>query len=151
MVGLGLLMILVGLTGVYLHRRSRLYDSRPFQRFVLMMGPSGVVSLLAGWFTTEIGRQPWVIYGVMRTSDGLSSVSAQQVGISLMIFVMSYFVVFGVGIYYLLKLMIKGPHHVETYEIEAAEESGPGHFRTPMRPLSGADDELDDSMGERSL
>jgi cytochrome d ubiquinol oxidase subunit I len=73
------------------------------------MGPSGLVALLAGWCTTEIGRQPWIVYGLMRTADAVSPVSAEQLGISLVLFVVVYFVVFGAGTGYLLKLIAKGP------------------------------------------
>jgi cytochrome d ubiquinol oxidase subunit I len=66
--------------------------------------------LLAGWITTEAGRQPWVVYGVLRTADAVSPLSSQQVGTSLLIFIIVYFLVFGSGIYYMLKLMAKGPH-----------------------------------------
>ena len=73
------------------------------------MGPTGFITLLAGWVTTEAGRQPWVVYGVMRTSQAVSPLTTQQVGISLMTFVIVYFLVFGTGIYYMLKLMRAGP------------------------------------------
>jgi cytochrome bd ubiquinol oxidase subunit I len=76
---------------------------------VLCMGPSGFITLLAGWITTEAGRQPWVVYGVMRTADAVSPVTAQQVGVSLLAFVIVYSIVFGTGIYYLLKLLRQGP------------------------------------------
>ena len=109
MVGLGLLMIAMAVIARILNRRGRLYDAKWFHRFVLLMGPSGVVSLLAGWVTTEVGRQPWVVYGVMRTAQAASPLSAQQVGVSLMAFVVVYFAVFGTGVYYLLKLMRNGP------------------------------------------
>ena len=105
------------------------------------MGPSGFIALLAGWFTTEVGRQPWVIYGVMRTKDALSPVSAEQVGLTLIIFVVVYCIVFGIGIYYMLKLMHKGPEFIHS---TAEEVGGVGHFKTPMRPLSAADDFIDD-------
>jgi cytochrome d ubiquinol oxidase subunit I len=110
MVGLGLLMIVLAVTAWILHRRGRLYDSAWFHRFAVLMGPSGFVTLLAGWVTTEVGRQPWVVYGVMRTSQAASPLSAQQVGLSLMAFVVVYFLVFGTGIYYMLKLMRAGPN-----------------------------------------
>jgi cytochrome d ubiquinol oxidase subunit I len=113
MVGLGSLMILLALIGLWLRRGGRLYRSRAFQRFALLMAPSGFVALLAGWFTTEIGRQPWIVYGLMRTADAVSPVSAQQLGISLALFVVVYFVVFGAGTGYLLKLIAKGPQHGE--------------------------------------
>lgn len=145
MVGLGLLMILMGVLSLYLRKTKRLYESKWFQRFALLMGGSGFISLLAGWFTTEVGRQPWVVYGVMRTKDALSPVSAEQVGLTLIIFVLVYFVVFGVGIYYMLKLMKQGPSfsHVDTLEA-----TGVGHFKTPMRPLSGADEPLEGQSTE---
>ncbi len=72
MVGLGLLMIFTGLCSLWLRRNDRIYQSRPFLYMVLWMGPSGLVAILAGWFTTEIGRQPWVVYGLMRTADASS-------------------------------------------------------------------------------
>ena len=109
MVGLGLLMIALAVIAWRLDRRGRLYDTAWFHRFAVLMGPSGFVTLLAGWVTTEVGRQPWVVYGVMRTSQAVSPLSAQQVGIPLMAFVVVYFLVFGTGIYYMLKLMHAGP------------------------------------------
>jgi cytochrome d ubiquinol oxidase subunit I len=109
MVGLGLLMIVLAIIARILDRRDRLYDAAWFHRFVVLMGPSGFITLLAGWVTTEVGRQPWVVYGVMRTSQAASPLTAQQVGLSLMAFVVVYFVVFGTGIYYLFKLMHAGP------------------------------------------
>ena len=71
--------------------------------------PTGFVSLLAGWVTTEAGRQPWVVYGVMRTAHAVSPLSVQQVSLSMMTFVIVYFLVFGTGVYYMLKLMKAGP------------------------------------------
>jgi cytochrome bd ubiquinol oxidase subunit I len=109
MAGLGMLMIVMSVLALILLRRGRLYDAKWFHRFAVAMGPSGFVSLLAGWVTTEVGRQPWVVYGVMRTSQALSPLTSQQVGISLMTFVVVYFLVFGTGVYYLLKLLRKGP------------------------------------------
>jgi cytochrome d ubiquinol oxidase subunit I len=109
MVGVGLLMLLFGLLGLVLRLRHTLYDTRWFQRFALAMGPSGLLALLAGWITTEVGRQPWVVYGVLRTADALSPLSSQQVGTSLLILVIVYFLVFGTGVFYMLKLMAKGP------------------------------------------
>lgn len=109
MVGLGVLMIALAVTAWFLDRRGRLYDAAWFHRFALLMSPTGFVTLLAGWVTTEVGRQPWVVYGVMRTSQAMSPLSAQQVGLSLMAFVVVYFLVFGTGIYYMLKLMHAGP------------------------------------------
>ncbi|PAJ80061.1 cytochrome ubiquinol oxidase subunit I [Burkholderia ubonensis] len=109
MAGLGMLMLLTALLGLLLRKGGRLYETRWFQWFVLGMGPSGIVALLAGWITTEVGRQPWTVYGVLRTADSVAPLSAQQVGVSLLIFVVVYFLVFGTGVYYMLKLMKHGP------------------------------------------
>ncbi len=109
MVGLGLLMLLTAVLGLVLRKRGRLYEARWFQRFVLYMGPSGLIALLAGWVTTEVGRQPWTVYGILRTEDSVAPVNAQLAGVSLLIFVIVYFAVFGTGVYYMLKLMHRGP------------------------------------------
>lgn len=138
MVGLGVLMILLAAIGVWLHRGGRIYTSRPFLKFAVAMGPAGLVAILAGWFTTEVGRQPWVIYGVMRTSEGVSAHDASQVGFTLALFVVVYFAVFGAGTVYLLRILGKGP---EIGEARDAPQGGPGQQRTPMRPLSAANEE----------
>jgi len=109
MVGLGMLMLLTAALGLLLRKRGRLYETRWFQRLVLAMGPSGLIALLAGWITTEVGRQPWTVYGVLRTEYSVSPIASQQAGVSLLIFVIVYFMVFGMGVYYMLKLMKRGP------------------------------------------
>lgn len=109
MAGLGMLMLLTALIGLVLRLRGRLYETRWYQRLVVCMGPSGVVALLAGWATTEVGRQPWTVYGVLRTADAVSSVDSKQIGVSLLIFVVVYFLVFGTGVFYMLKMMKRGP------------------------------------------
>lgn len=132
MVGLGLLMIALALWGVWALWRGRLYQSRGLQRFALLMGPSGLVALLAGWYTTEIGRQPWIIHGLMRTADAVTPHSTAEVGFALALFVIVYFIVFGAGIVYVLRLIRKGP------QSEEPNEGGPGESRTPARPISAA-------------
>jgi cytochrome d ubiquinol oxidase subunit I len=143
MVSLGLLMILLGLLGLLLRKGDRVYENKWFLRFAVLMGASGYISLLAGWVTTEVGRQPWVVYGMLRTKDAISPVSADQVGITLLTFVAVYFVVFGVGIYYMLKLMKQGPT-----SSPAVSAGGVGQFHTPMRPLSGADEALESNRDQ---
>ncbi|MCG6343608.1 cytochrome ubiquinol oxidase subunit I [Vibrio fluvialis] len=113
MAGLGMLMILSALTALWLRRKGKLYDTKLFHRFVLLMGPSGLIALLAGWFTTEIGRQPWVVYGMMRTRDAASNHDVLQMSITLALFVTIYFSVFTVGITYMMRLVGKGPTAVE--------------------------------------
>ena len=138
MVGLGVLMILMAVLGAWLRKTDKFYDSVWLHRFALYMGPSGFIALLAGWFTTEVGRQPWVVYGILRTKDTLSPVSAEQVGLTLIIFVMVYFIVFGVGIFYMLKLMRKGPEF-----IHSAPHSEQAVIQASKRPLSTIDEESD--------
>ena len=109
MVGLGFLMVATGVVGLWLRFGARLYDSRPFARLCLAMGPSGFVALLAGWFVTEVGRQPYTVYGLLRTADSVSPVASPAVAGSLVAFVLVYLVVFGAGIWYLLRLMRVDP------------------------------------------
>jgi len=135
MVGLGLLMIVLSLLALLARWRGRLYGSHFLLRFALYMGPAGLVAILAGWMTTEIGRQPWIVYGLMRTSDAVSSHGAAPVALTLAIFIVVYFTVFGAGTWYGLKIIAKGP---ETGESNQPVEGGPGESRTPARPLSAA-------------
>jgi len=109
MAALGMLMILLALIGLTLRRHHRIYESQFFQRCMLAMGPAGFITLLAGWVTTEAGRQPWVVYGVLRTAQAVSPVTQQDVSVSLMVFVVAYFLVFCTGIYYIFKLLRLGP------------------------------------------
>jgi cytochrome bd ubiquinol oxidase subunit I len=109
MVVIGLAMVLTGLMAAWLHWRKRLFTTRWFQRWVMLMTPSGFIAVLAGWFVTEIGRQPYVVYGVMRTADGVSPVLGEQVAFSLLAFIVVYTLVFGAGSYYILRLIAKGP------------------------------------------
>ncbi|MGE5385123.1 MAG: cytochrome ubiquinol oxidase subunit I [Betaproteobacteria bacterium] len=147
MVGLGFLMIGLGLAGAWLAWRNRIAVSRPFLRLALLMGPAGLVALLAGWLTTEIGRQPWIIYGIMRTADAVSAHGAGQVSLTLALFVVVYFAVFGAGTAYILRLIGKGP---VPHEGELPSPGGPGQPRQQMRPLSAAhESETELPTGER--
>jgi cytochrome d ubiquinol oxidase subunit I len=96
--------------------------------------------MLAGWYTTEIGRQPWLIQGVMRTADGVSAHTGSELGFTLATFVIVYVVVFGAGTVYALRLIRKGP---QVREGELPTPGGAGRPRQPMRPLSGAYDDTD--------
>jgi cytochrome d ubiquinol oxidase subunit I len=110
MVGIGVAMLGLGLWSLLARARDRLYDWRWMHRAALLMGPSGFVAVIAGWVTTEVGRQPWVIYGLLRTADARSPIAAEAVGASLLAFVLVYFAVFGAGTWYILRLMGKPPH-----------------------------------------
>jgi cytochrome d ubiquinol oxidase subunit I len=114
MVGIGFLMVTLGMLSLYARWRRRLYEWPLLHRFAVAMGPSGLVAVLAGWITTEVGRQPWTIYGLMRTAESASPLAAPAVAASLVAFVVVYFAVFGAGVLYILKLMSKAPGAHET-------------------------------------
>jgi len=141
MAGLGMLMILLGVVSLWLRYRNRLYTSRPFLWFALLMGPSGLIALLAGWFTTEIGRQPWVVYGLLRTKDAVSAHGDMHMSISLIAFIVVYTSVFGVGYTYLFNLIKKGPKQGEGDD-HHEPEGGPGTRHTQARPLSAVKEKL---------
>ncbi|HDU4416776.1 TPA: cytochrome ubiquinol oxidase subunit I [Klebsiella aerogenes] len=138
MAGLGMLMVLLGVVSAWLRWRGRLYTSKQFLRFSLLMGPSGLVALLAGWFTTEIGRQPWVVYGVQRTRDAVSAHGDLHMSLSLLAFIVVYASVFGVGYVYLIRLIKKGPESAHTPE-------DPTQNQTPARPLSAVREPMNTS------
>lgn len=109
MVGLGLAMIALGVWGAWLMARKRLDQSTWFLRAAVAMGPAGFVAVIAGWIVAEVGRQPWTIYGVLRTAESGSPVGAGQVSASLLAFMVIYAVVFSAGAIYILRLIDKGP------------------------------------------
>lgn len=142
MVGLGLLMIALALWGTWLRRGGRIWTNKYLHRFSIWMGPAGIIAILAGWYTTEIGRQPWTVYGLLRTADAVSAHSAVQLSVTLVVFVVVYLIVFGAGIAYLLRLirLVPGMH-----ETKHPLSGGPGQERQPMRPLSAADSMTEDT------
>lgn len=146
MVGLGMLMLLLGLSSAWLRLRGRLFQSPLFLRFAVLMGPAGLVAILAGWITTEMGRQPWVVYGVMRTRDAVSNHSALELTTTLIVFVVMYFAVFGTGITYMLKLIGKGPLDDTPHEPGGDALYGTPLNRRPSRPLSAAPDGIDPAI-----
>ena len=149
MVGIGFLMLGLGLLSLVARLRGRLHDWRWLHRFALVMGPSGFVAVIAGWVTTEVGRQPWVIYGLLRTSEAVSPIAAPAVTGSLIAFVLVYFTVFAAGTLYILRLMARAPGEGEQAEPPAPIRSagitpaaalarGGEPFDTPVRRGSPA-------------
>jgi cytochrome d ubiquinol oxidase subunit I len=118
MVGLGFLMAGLGLLSLVARFAKRLYDWPLLHRFALVMGPAGFVAVIAGWVTTEVGRQPYTVYRLLRTADSVSPLAAPAVTASLVAFVLVYFAVFGIGAWYILKLMAHAP---QPHEPELAE------------------------------
>ena len=124
MVGLGTLMVLVGAVSLLLRWRGGLYDAPWFHRAAMVMGPSGFIAVLAGWVTTEVGRQPYTIYGLLTTSDSLAPVAAPAVAASFLAFVVVYFALFGFGTLYILKMMNKPPGTLEPLDAGPTRTAG---------------------------
>ena len=132
MVAIGLAMLAAAWLGAVQLARGRLEKSPRLLKAFTWLGPSGFIALLAGWFTTEIGRQPYVVYGSLRTADAVSALPGASVATTLALFVVVYGGVFGAGLYYLGRLVRTGPQHVAIggraarplgVPIEALEES----------------------------
>jgi len=109
MVGMGLLMVTTGVIAAVLFLRKRLFDSRWFQIWCMALTPSGFIAVLTGWFVTEIGRQPYIVYELLQTSEAVSPVVGPNIAVSLLAFIATYTFVFGAGSYYILHLIAKGP------------------------------------------
>ena len=105
MVGIGFAMLGIGLWSLIGRFRKKLYDWHWFHRAAILMGPSGFVAVIAGWVTTEVGRQPYTVYGLLTTAESASPLAAPAVAASLLAFVVVYFVMFGAGTVYILRLM----------------------------------------------
>ncbi len=144
MVGIGFAMLAVVAWGAWLWRRGRLLESRGWLRVASWMLPSGFVAVLAGWTVTEVGRQPWVVYGVLRTADAVTpSLTGQDVALSLAGYVLAYLVIFGGGFVLLRRMVRAGP-----VPATVAAGGAQGHVKgdagaldeRPKRPLSAAVD-----------
>ncbi|GBU15879.1 MULTISPECIES: cytochrome ubiquinol oxidase subunit I [Methylobacterium] len=113
MVALGFAMLGLGLWSLWARVKGRLYAMPWLHRAAVAMGPAGFVAVLAGWITTEVGRQPYTVYGLLRTADSVSPLQAPAVAASLVAFVLVYFAVFGMGVLYILRLMAHAPQGAE--------------------------------------
>jgi cytochrome d ubiquinol oxidase subunit I len=116
---LGLAMLTLGLWSLVARVRRRLYDSPLLLRAAVLLSPAGFVAVIAGWVTTEVGRQPYTVYGELLTADSLSPLAAPAVATSLAVFATVYFIVFGMGAAYLLGMMSRMP---------SASEAEPPHI-----------------------
>jgi cytochrome d ubiquinol oxidase subunit I len=141
MVAIGLALITMGLTGALLWWRGKLFTTRWYLHIAARAWWLGFVAILAGWLTTESGRQPYVAYGILRTDQALSPVSAATVATSLTLFVLVYCVLFSIGIYYIHRLIWNGPKG-EAVEPVALPQG------LPNRPLSVADAPTRESRGQ---
>ncbi|HUQ35429.1 MAG TPA: cytochrome ubiquinol oxidase subunit I [Aestuariivirga sp.] len=122
MVGIGFAMLGIGLWSLLRRlQKGKLYEDRWLHRVALLMTPSGFVAVLAGWITTEVGRQPYTVYGLLTTAQSASPIAAPAVATSLVAFIIVYFFVFGAGVFYILRLCSKSPDRVDP------EMHGPSH------------------------
>ena len=118
MVGIGVVMLFIGWVGALLTWRSEITKHPWFLKLCFLSGPLGFIAVITGWFTAEIGRQPYTVYGLLRTVDSVSPVTAGAVGTSLIVFVFVYAIVFTAGSYYLFRLAWAGPSEGEPPVLE---------------------------------
>ncbi|HMM56000.1 MAG: cytochrome ubiquinol oxidase subunit I [Xanthomonadales bacterium PRO7] len=135
MVGLGFAMLAVAWIGLWMLRRGTAFTSRWYLRAWMVMTPSGFVALVLGWWVAEVGRQPWVVYDVLRTADAVSpNITSGSVFASLTTYIATYLLLFGFATWYLIKMLRAGP-------VTAPPRRG---VQTAARPLSLGDEELGD-------
>jgi cytochrome d ubiquinol oxidase subunit I len=141
MVGIGLLMIAVAVTGLILRRKGRIYEQRLFLKALAAIIPLPFAAVLAGWIVTESGRSPWLVYGMMTHAEGLTpSLTGPMALFTLIGYALVYGVVFYAGIYYLTRVVRNGMLPEE--ERETTDEN----FKRPMRPMSAAHTPFDDDV-----
>jgi cytochrome bd ubiquinol oxidase subunit I len=138
MVAIGMTMIAIGGIGAFLWWRKALFHTGWYLRALTYAWPLGFIAILAGWWVTETGRQPFIIYGVLRTLDAVSAVSFAAVLTSLILFVLVYSSVFSMGILYINKLIEKGP----------AGKAADAPDALPSRPLAAAQGAARDALGK---
>ena len=128
MVGIGVIMLLVVVIGQLLQLRGRLWDSVWFLRLCQLVAPLGFVAVVAGWITTEVGRQPWTVYGLLRTADSVSpSLTGANVAWSLAFYVLVYLIMFPTGIAFMAGLVRRGPQRPDAEAPPLEIESGRPH------------------------
>jgi len=139
MVGIGLLMIAIGFVGVFLWWRRTVFSTQWYLRPLTYAWPLGFIAIVCGWWVTETGRQPYLVYGILKTADAVSPVAFGAVLTSLILFVLVYTSVFSMGILYINKLIEKGPQGKAI-----APEGDPS---VGARPLSAAQDATRSALG----
>jgi cytochrome d ubiquinol oxidase subunit I len=127
MVGIGFIMLFVVIAGQVLQLRGRLWESVWFLRLCQWVAPLGFVAVIAGWTTTEVGRQPWTVYGLLRTADSVSpSLTGPNVALSLAFYIVVYLIMFPTGIAFMAGLVRRGPQpYVASDRVESGLPSGP--------------------------
>jgi cytochrome d ubiquinol oxidase subunit I len=133
MVGIGVLMLAVIVMSWRLRWTRRLYDADWFLRLCVLASPLGFFAVLAGWATTEVGRQPWTVYGLLRTADSVSpSLTGADVALSLALYSLVYVIVFSAGFALMVRIVRAGPAEAEAQPEDEIESGRP---RQPVRAL----------------
>ena len=139
MVGCGLVMLLIAWVGTYLSRKDRIEQSRLLLSLTFLSFPLPFIAILTGWFTAEVGRQPWTVYGLLRTADAMTPfLTARTALISLVVYCAVYTFIFAFGIFYIYRLLRAGPGGPLVLPPAAA---------IPRRPMSVVDEPLTPSAG----
>src|SRR6266852_7450589 len=110
-----MLMFAVGVASLWLRFRGTLFNSRWFLWMLVFMTPAGIIATLAGWYVAETGRQPWVIYGILRPVDAISPVPAQALLSTLIAFVCVYAVFLTAFLVFTLRIIRRGPGEVPAH------------------------------------
>jgi cytochrome bd ubiquinol oxidase subunit I len=130
MVGIGLAMLALVLCSWWVWARGALGDARWFHKLCEIASPLGFVAVIAGWVTTEVGRQPWTVYGLLRTKDSVTpSLAGGDVLASLAVYVVAYIVIFGCGGYFMARFLRAGP-------LDRRPQTGQRGVGTAARPMS---------------
>lgn len=141
MVGAGMLMLALVVVGCVLRGLGRLFESNWYLRACQLAIPLGFIAVLAGWTTTEVGRQPWTVYGLLRTADSVTpSLSAEHVLVSLVLYAVAYVAIYPTGFLFILRLVRNGPGQtvaVPEVAVQAGRPARPIHNLPPLRNSGG--------------
>ncbi len=133
MAGIGFLFLFVMIWAFFLWRKKRLFKSRRFLMTLVLIQPFGFIATISGWITTEMGRQPWLVYGLLRTRDGVSPIASGNVAFSITLFFIFFGLIGASYLYYIIKIMISGP--------DLSSPIPPVHLPVGMKPLLNSDQE----------
>ena len=133
MVGIGLLMLATVIVGLVLLGRKQLDRTAWYLRFCQFSVCLGFIAVIAGWTTTEVGRQPWTIYGLLRTAESVSpSLTGPDVLLSLILYMIVYLIVYPIGVLGMLRILWRGPVDADENEIAG------GRAKAPVQALAHA-------------
>jgi cytochrome d ubiquinol oxidase subunit I len=117
MAGVGFAMFTIAWFGLWLRRRKRLFDTRWFHALCALSTPLGFIAVIAGWTVTEVGRQPWTVFGMVRTSESVSALSASDVGTSILGFFVLYNLILVAFLFYAIRLVVAGPRDAPALDL----------------------------------